>query len=416
MSVKKELRERILYQITISERGGSRRTSFVWASNREIACEAIMLYPGESIRLCEASAWWKWIYEMNQRDVLRVADQLIFFDTLETSCTFGLPLDRGLCRVFAKLSCPQALGVTAAIAHSMMRRGATLSQAMQESGGFPAELICMISSGEESGRLAEVLRLISRRLSARRALLRKILGGIAYPLLLLMLGIVAFFGLGTMVLPEVAQVFADAKYKLPQVTDWMLRISSACDSLWFWSVCFLLFAGVVIFLRRCWRSSRGIHILAKVPQLGAMVSGMLLLRPLQALLILLSSGRPLISSLLICSRVSRHDVYSRYFADIASGLAEGRTLEVLLLMYRKSIPEGTDLAMYISGVSDTGDLLEPLRKYVDNLEELLEVRSASLPKLLEPVLLSFVFVLILFVVVAAVLPGLEFLRQSIAEM
>ncbi len=416
MSVRRDIREKVLYQIMVRERGGGSRSVCVWAETREVACAAMVLFPGENMRVHEAPLWRRWLSGVNQGESLSLSDQLVFFDTLESSMMFGLPLERGLCRVFTRLACPHALGVTAAIAHDMARKGKSLSQAMQDAGGFSTELVSMISSGEESGRLPEVLRLIARRLSARRSLVRKVLGSIAYPLLLLMLGVAAFFGLGTMVLPEVEQVFVDAKYELPQITGWMLKISSSWDKLWFWCVLVVFSVVVWISFRKYWNSQAGLRMLVKIPQLGTMVSGMLLLRPLQALLILLSAGRPLTSSLLICSRVARHSAYSGYFSELASGLSEGRSLEDLLQAHRKTIPEGVELAMFISSVSDTGDLLEPLKKYVDNLEEILEVRSASLPRLLEPVLLSFVFVLILFVVIAAVLPGLEFLRQSIAEM
>ncbi len=411
-----EKHEQTLYQVEIRERGGSTRRFRIWAKNRELACASVMLFPGEQIRVEEAALWWSWIERNRKNRQLRPAEQWIVLDTLQVAMSFGLPLDKALSRVSTKLTHPAVLGAIAVVSHAVTRQGWSLSRALRESSAFPEDLVNMITAGEDAGQLSGVLKLLVARLAAHRSLVRRVVASAAYPLLLLGMGILALFGIGTLILPQMEQVFLDARYDLPLVTHWVLQLAKWMYHPLAWVTTGMVFLSGGWGFRRFWRSCAGIGWLSRIPQLGGLLSGLILLKPLQALHILLHAGQPLIMGVQAASRVCRHPVYAEYFSAMGQGLSEGKTLEQLLQLQRRDIPEGVELALFLGDVADTGRLADPLAKFIDNLEETLDLRSRTLPKILEPVLLSLVFGLILIVVVAAVLPGLEFLRQSISEM
>src|SRR5690606_33995120 len=161
---------------------------------------------------------------------------------------------------------------------------------------------------------------------------------------------------------------------------------------WFLSL-FVIMVGMTLWwlLKQMKTSRKAVQWLATILQLGEFISGMWLLRPLQTLVVLLRSGVPATNAFIHASRVARNTIYKQYFLSLGGDLVAGHSLELAMMQRRHMIPEGMDLAVSLGGVSDTGNLVEPLERYLLNLEEKLDARVSYLPKLLEPILLTAVF-------------------------
>lgn len=385
------------------------------AINAEVARLAVLSFPGERVSVRERTGLGFRL--RNDRTRISSRDLLIIVEGLSGALSLGIGMDKALLRVTTRLRSQVTIGRVSEVGFLIARKGYDLAEAMAEAGGFPEDVIRSVEAGQDSGNLGDVLKMLARRLTARRSLWRKVIGGCAYPLLLVCIAWMAFLGLGVFILPQTADLFAEAGYQLPTVTRIMLDCSQWVTDRW-WKpligLAFLVLAGGLA--RRWLRSDHGVRTVAAIPQLGELVSGLLLLRPLQTWVVLVRAGIPLPQALIQVAKVCQHHSYRVYFMTLANEMISGNSLESSLRKHRRGIPEGVDLAVSLGGVTDTGNLEQSLSGYLAEFEERVDSRLTWLPKMLEPLLLSAVFLVILFIVVAAILPGLEFLRQSLVEM
>ena len=86
--------------------------------------------------------------------------------------------------------------------------GASLAQALEDSGRFPHYLCALIEVGEAAGRTEEALAALERHYESRMSLDRRLRSALLYPciLMLIMLGVIVV--LLTKVLPVFDQVYA----------------------------------------------------------------------------------------------------------------------------------------------------------------------------------------------------------------
>ena len=82
-----------------------------------------------------------------------------------------------------------------------------------------------IAAGEQSGNLAEVLLRLADHMESRDALRRRLIGALAYPVLLLLVALLVVSGLMFYVVPEVTAVFIRSGQALPLPTRLLLGIS-----------------------------------------------------------------------------------------------------------------------------------------------------------------------------------------------
>lgn len=410
------------YEFLIVDAAASiRRKVRVDAVNAVVARTVVMVFPGEQVTFREHRIQridvLPWRKNKSRRNKVSASQLLLIAETLSGALAMGVPLEQALLRSSLRIRNPQILGVIAEIIYQVTRKGCALGEAMLQSTAFSSDIVESIKAGETSGKLEEILQLLAQRLTARRSMMRKVVSGCAYPLLLLIVALVAFLVLGVLILPETALLFEESGYELPLVTKLLINTSIGMTSVW-WRIPVLIVGviGWVWVMKRMISADLGVRMMAGIPQIGALVCGLLLLRPLQTWIVLSQSGIPLVAALVQAAKVCRHGLYQRYFMSLANALAYGMSLEDALRRHRAEIPQGIELAAALGGVSDTGNLSKPLSLFLRDYEEQMQVRLDYLPKMLEPILLTFVFGIILLVVIAAVLPGLEFLRQSLSEM
>ncbi len=86
-------------------------------------------------------------------------------------------------------------------------QGSSLSDAMRESGVFPEYALQMITAGETSGRLEDVLFRLSRYYADQKTISEKLRNAVTYPAAMLILIIVVLAVMLTMVLPAFSKVY-----------------------------------------------------------------------------------------------------------------------------------------------------------------------------------------------------------------
>lgn len=113
---------------------------------------------------------------------------------------------------------------------TQMDEGKNLSDAMLESGAFPGCVTGMVSMGEQTGRLEEVLSALGAFYDQRSRSNRQIKHALAYPSVILVLMLVVIGVLLTKVLPVFDEVYTSLGSRLTGVAAGLLHLGQLLDT------------------------------------------------------------------------------------------------------------------------------------------------------------------------------------------
>lgn len=271
---------------------------------------------------------------------------------------------------------------------------------------FPDIYRAMVDAGEQSGHLPEVLERLADYSENRQALRQKVLLAFIYPALVTLVAIGVVTLLLVYVVPQVTRVFANTGQALP----WMTRVLIAMSDFvraggWFWGL--LLIAGGVggyfslrnEALRRQWHKR-----LLGWPLVGRLVRGINAARFADTLGILTASGVPLLAALQsarqVVTNLPMRDAVEETLRQVREGGGLARALG------RSKLFPPLVVHLIASGEA-SGKLDTMLVRAAEAQSRELENWVKTLTALLEPLLILSMGLVVLFIVVAILLPIFE---------
>lgn len=108
--------------------------------------------------------------------------------------------------------------------------GIPLSDAMEESGAFPAYVSAMVRVGEGTGRMEEALRSLADHYDYQSRTVRQLRQSLAYPSLILLLMLMVLGVLLVKVLPVFQQVYATLGSGLTGPGAWLLKLGQGLQA------------------------------------------------------------------------------------------------------------------------------------------------------------------------------------------
>jgi len=340
---------------------------------------------------------------------VRYADLIAAIRQLATLLSAGLPLISAFDAMLGQMK-GGALNKVLARVRERINEGSSLAEALREHPKvFDQTTVALIEAGEESGTLELVMERLADFGEQRIELQRKVLSSLAYPLLMLITGIVVLFFLLTYVIPKVTAIFFEMEQALPWPTLLMIQISEALQQYWWIYMPGIVLA--VVFGHRLLRTRRGKtfadRYILKLPLVGPMVRYSTIARFTRTLGTLLGNGVPLYQSLLIVRNVVTNTVLVETVDTLAERVRQGESMAGPLS--RSGVFPPIVVQMIDSG-EQSGTLGGMLLKVADSLEGSLTARLSMATSLLEPCMILLLGSVVGFVVMAVLLPIFEMSR------
>lgn len=331
---------------------------------------------------------------------------VLFTRQLATMIGAGLSLLESLEVLAEQAERPQFRMVCERLANEL-RGGSDLSAAMNTMPKvFTPLYVSMVSAGEISGQMDVILERLADYQEAAESLQREIKSAMTYPVvsLVLVLGITAFLLMG--VVPTFRQVFESLETDLPALTEFVLGISDWLRANWL-----LVFGGGIgsVFAFLAFKKTkRGEllldHFRLKAPIFGQLARKISLARFSRTFATLVRSGVPIMGTLDIVADTAGNQVVSRVVRDARESVKNGNMLseplsesKVFPAMVTRMIAIGEK-----SGALET--LLEKIAEFYDAQ---VKAQIKSLTSMIEPLLISFMGLMVGFVVLAVFLPILD---------
>ncbi|MEO2167413.1 MAG: type II secretion system F family protein, partial [bacterium] len=218
-------------------------------------------------------------------------------------------------------------------------------------------------------------------------------------------GGIVFFLL-SFVVPKVTKIFANQQESLPLPTRFLLAMSNSLAE-WWWLVVLLLATSIIAAMTalrkpagRLWLD----HKLLTLPVLGPLFIRIAVGRFSRTLATLLSGGIPLLEALELASNTSGNTALGAAVEQARIGVREGGNLSELLRDTGLFPP----LLVRMIAVGERSGELEPmLIRVADAYEQEVESALATLTSILEPAMIVVMGGLVLFIVLAVLLPIFE---------
>lgn len=339
---------------------------------------------------------------------VRARHLAVFYSQLSDLLTSGVPLLRSL-ELLQEQAVSPALKLVLQDIRDQVADGTRLHDAMRRHKRVFSDLVVsMVRAGEEGGFLEEVLSRTSAFTDHQEDLKGRVIGATIYPIFLTVFGTLIVSVLLVKFVPKFQVIFdrLAERGRLPWATTTLLSISDFAQQYW-WLVAGLIIAGVYL-LRRSGQTELGRWRIdtfrLRTWLLGRIVRNLAVARFCRVLGTLLHNGVPILQSLRIAKDATGNAVLSRAIADATENISEGKSLARPLEASGEFPP---DIVEMISVGEEANNLENVLVNIADNLERKTNRELDLAVRLLEPIMLVIMAAVVLFVVVALLLPILQ---------
>src|SRR3569623_602318 len=233
------------------------------------------------------------------------ANQLsLFTRQLATLLSAGLPIDEVLAALSEQGDDDKARSLTVALRAKVMEGSGLAAALADHPETFPEIYRASVAAGESSGRLDVVLERLADYAETRDALRQKMLASLAYPLLLLGVALAVVTGLLSYVVPQIVGVFTNLHQALPWPTQALIGLSTLVrDYGWYLLVAgIVLVAGTVFAMRRESVQAAWHRMQLRLPLVGKLVRAANTARAARTLALLTASAVPLLDALNIAAK------------------------------------------------------------------------------------------------------------------
>ncbi|OGX17023.1 MAG: hypothetical protein A3K83_02840 [Omnitrophica WOR_2 bacterium RBG_13_44_8b] len=266
---------------------------------------------------------------------------------------------------------------------------------------FPSLYVNIIKAGETSGRLDESLSELSEFLEKEQEFRMKVRSALAYPLLMIIVGLGTIFVLFSFIIPRLLGIFADFQGTLPLPTRILLAISNFMHRYWVFIV--VIFVLIILFFQKQ-RTSKAATLDAikiRLPIIGELIRKQSVARFSHTLSLLLHSGIPVFQALSIAIPTLENKIYIRELEDAYKDVLAGATLA-------NSFKKTTFLPPFIIQMITVGeeggrleDVLNEINaSYTRETETILKIITS----LIEPLVILSLGLILGLVIIAILLP------------
>ena len=335
-------------------------------------------------------------------------DIAIFTRQLSTMISAGIPLMESLDVLAQQQEDPGFERVLNEIVDEV-RSGEDFSTALSNyPNQFAKIYVSMAEAGEASGNLDTVLTRLAEYMESAEQLKREIKSAMTYPVISLFLIVGIAMGLMVFIVPKFKKIFESigGGMDLPAITQFTLAVSMFLQTnFWYVVIGAIALYGIWYFYTGTDIGEWHWHwFLLKVPIFGSLFRKVAIARFAQTYATLIRSGVPILGALEITAETSGNrvieDAVLESREEVRQGEHLGPPLEetgVFPIMVTKMIEIG----------EEAGALEELLEKISEFYNQQVEATVNQLTSLIEPILISFMGIIVGGIVLAIFLPILN---------
>lgn len=341
------------------------------------------------------------------KEKVKLAELVIFTRQLSTMISAGVPLARSLAALQGDVANPYFRGVLAGISKDV-ESGLSLGDAFAKYPKVFSEVyVNMVRAGEEGGILDDILKRLATQVEQDASIRKKIKSASTYPMVLLVVTVLAFFGMMLFVIPKLGGILKSLggpNAELPIYTEALLSISEFFikpsilgltqipviskipNALLFIALACL---GTVYLLRYI-KTPRGKYrfhsLLLRIPVLKTVITKIAVARFSRTFASLMAAGVSVLDALEVTGAAIGNKVIEEELKAAAEDVKNGKPLSDPI-SHSEHFPPIVSQMLLVG--EETGQIDTVLVKIADFYEEEVAVLIDGLSSIIEPVMIVF---------------------------
>ena len=338
---------------------------------------------------------------------VKLADLVIFTRQLSTMVSAGVPLARSLSALQGDTSSPYMNEVLAGITKDV-EGGTPLGDAFSKYPRVFSEVyVNMVRAGEEGGILDDILKRLATQVEQDASIRKKIKSAMMYPMVILSVTVIAFFGVMLFIVPKLAGILTSLggpHAKLPIYTQVLLNFSNFCakptilghlpipviNKLPNLVLILVLLVIIVIYVLRYIRTPGGQYkfhaLLLRIPVVKTIILKVAIARFSRTFASLMGAGVSVLDALDVTGAALGNRVIEAELKAAAEEVRNGKALSEPI-SHSKHFPP--IVAQMLMVGEETGQIDTVLVKIADFYEEEVSVLIDGLAAIIEPIMIIF---------------------------
>ncbi len=339
-----------------------------------------------------------------------IKDLAVMSRQLATMIGAGLPLLKAL-TILADQSENPKLSSTLDEVRSGVEEGSTFSDSLAKHPKiFPPIFVNLVRAGEVGGFLETSLDSIAKNYEKEVELKATIKSALTYPVVVLVMALLAVVGMIVFIVPVFEDLFADLGGTLPLPTQLLVVISQ--NMVWLGP---LLIVAIVVG-SIWWRANRHTPkfrsifepALLKMPVFGELFKKIAIARFTRNFGTMIGAGVPILQALSIVGSTSGNWQIEQAVQSVQDSVRQGRSIAAPLATEPIFPPMVTQM---IAVGEDSGALETMLEKISDFYDSEVQSTTEALTSLIEPLMIAFLGVILGGMIVALYLPIFDIFNQ-----
>ena len=337
-------------------------------------------------------------HSVNHKEISLITRQLA------TLLAAGMPVEEVLAAVGEQTEKPRSKGLILSVRGKVLE-GHSLANAMREFPRAFSNLFCAtVAAGEKSGHLEVVLLRLADYTEQQFQMQQKIKNALIYPGIMILVSISIVGFLLEYVVPKMVAVYSNIGQDLPGITQILIGLSSGIKSIGIYLVLGII-AGL-FFFRRSMKSNTSfrekVHgYILRLPLLGNTIKIINTARFSRTFAILSSAGVSVLEAMSIAAQLITNIPIQKSIEEAASRVREGANINLALKQTRFFPP----MSIHLIASGEASGQLEPMLERAANNQDndIKQLIDTSLT-LFEPAIILIMGVIVLFIVLAILLP------------
>lgn len=330
-----------------------------------------------------------------------------FLESLSLLLEAGMDILSALSAIESEMRTKRMKQVIAEVSEAIAA-GSAIWRALETTGVMPSQVISLIRIGEEAGRLSENLRVITLQQAKDRLFRSKIRSAMMYPGLVLSVSLLVGMVISWFILPRLASVFDQLHIDLPLVTRVLIGFGNLMGDFGYLIlpaaiVCLGLFFYFAFFFGKTRHVGQGMLFL--IPGIRTLIREAELGRASYVMGTLLQAGLPIVQTLESLRESTQLVRFQKLYAYLRDHIEEGDDFAFCFSHYPRIyrlIP--VPIAQMIMAAEQSGNVPETFLKIGETFENRTETTMKNVTVILEPILLVIVWLGVVFVALAVILP------------
>ncbi len=273
---------------------------------------------------------------------------------------------------------------------------------------LPTRMITLIKIGEEAGRLPENLSLLVMQSQKERLFRSRLQSAMLYPALVLIITSVVGIGIAWFILPRLTKLFTELDVELPIMTRVLMFFGNLLEhhgAIVLTALAILIGALLYIFFINQKTKVAGQWLVFHIPGIKRLAQEVEIARFGYLFGTLLTAGLPLVDAMRSLIEATPFRRYSKLYQHLATTIEEGKTITDAFRSKKNSaalIP--LPIQQMLSAAWNSGRMPETSLSVGKIYEDKIEVTTKNISTLLEPVLLIIVWLAVVNVALAVIMP------------